>query len=251
MNTTKAEAIFNTISIVDAFENLGEEELNQYYNFLDEISESQNMVLMILNKVTLKYEHVTPNFNQFWGLESSEVIDSFKDFFPKVLEDFHPLEECIKVHEELMQNFTADERMYFNSTFFGAKAKTKQGNSIRIIWHVIPLVLNGQKQSKILLSYMKDVTHLSEGDNYWFRIQTPNNTYCWFSDSKNTKKKDIISKTELLCIKLWASGKKIDEIAEKLFISKNTVNNHLKAIRNRLSLRSNTAIVEICNLLHI
>lgn len=113
------------------------------------------------------------------------------------------------------------------------------------------MLLNGQKQSKILLAYQKDVSHLMESDKYWFRINTGKNVYSWLSDQKKIRNKEILSEIELTCLRNWASGMKPREIANTLFISVHTVNNHLKAVRNRLGLRNNTAVVEICSLLGI
>ncbi len=249
--TSKAEAIFNTIDRVDSFEQLNLSDLHTYYSFLNEYAENHNIVLLLLNKLTLDYENVTPNFNQFWGLEEKEIIHSFKEFYPRVLEDIRNLEECIGVHEELMESFSEEDKMYFTSTFCGVKAKTLLAEPIRLVWHSVPLILNGQKQSKILLCYQKDIIHLMEGDIYWIRVATKNKVYTWFSNEKKIRNKEIISKTELICIKNWAKGKNAKEIAELQYNSINTVNNHLKAARKRLGLRNNTALVDICHLLSI
>lgn len=249
--TTKAEAIFNTINQVDDFDNLDERDLQKYYAFLNEYAESHNIVLLILNKTTFMYENVTPNFNQFWGLDPSVKILSFKEIYPRVLDDVKTLDECIKMHEVLMERCTEEERMYFSSTFFGSKAKTLNGHPIRLFFHVVPMILNGKKQSKILLAYQKDVSHLLEGDKYWFRIDTGAKVFTWFSDQKKIRNKEILSEVELSCFRLWTTGMKTREIADNLFISVHTVNNHMKAVRNRLGLRNNTAVVEICSLLGI
>jgi len=251
LTTTKAEAIFNTIDCVDNFEQLGESDLLRYYTFLNEYAENHNIVLMILNKTTLNYENVTPNFHQFWGLDETETVVSFKGFYPRVLEDVSVLGECIEVHEKLMESFSEPEKMYFSSTFCGAKATTLTGKPVRLIWHTVPLILNGHKQSKILLCFQKDIIHLTEGDVYWFRIHTGERIYAWFSDQKKIRNKEIISEIELSCIRHWAAGMKVSEIARLQCISVHTVNNHLKAARNRLGVRSNTALVELCNLLSI
>lgn len=113
--TTKTEAIFNTIDKVDDFDQLNESDLQKYFSFLNEYAESHNIVLLILNKVTFKYENVTPNFNQFWGLDPSIKIHSFKEIYPKVLDDVQTLEECIKMHEEIMEHCSEEEKMYFCS----------------------------------------------------------------------------------------------------------------------------------------
>ncbi|MCO5232200.1 MAG: helix-turn-helix transcriptional regulator [Chitinophagales bacterium] len=249
--TTKAEAIFYSISHIDDYEQLDEESKKQYFSFLNEYANSQNSVLMILKKVSLDYEFITSNFYHFWGLNPSESINSFKSFFPLIMENVQSLAECIKVHEELFNNATEDEKSYFSSTFFGARVNTLNGTPARLVWHVVPMILNGHRQSKILLSYQKEITHLVEGDIYWFRIDTGKRIFTWYSNQKIVKEKEIISRAELSCIRYWTAGLSSSEIAKTLFISVNTVNNHFKAVRNRLGLRNNTAIVEICHLLNI
>ncbi len=249
--TVKVQAILNAISKTDDFDRLNESERQQYYTYLNEYAENRNIVLMLINKTTLEYESVSPNFNQFWDLHPMEKITSFKAIYPKVLEDVHVLEECLNVHEKLMENFSASENMYFSSTLYGAKATTMSGRPIRLAWHIVPLVLNGHRQSKILLCHQKNVLHLMEGNKYWFRIMTDENVYTWFSDKRKIRNKEIVSKTELACIRNWALGMKVREIAMLQNISSHTVNNHLKAARKRVGARNNTALVEICDLLGI
>lgn len=61
--------------------------------------------------------------------------------------------------------------------------------------------------------------------------------------SYNSVKEPIFSKSELKVADLLARGYSEKEIAEKLHISKYTVNNHMRNIRERNGLTKNTEVI--------
>lgn len=65
------------------------------------------------------------------------------------------------------------------------------------------------------------------------------------------KKQDIFSKRELDVLKLLLKGLESKQIAEKLFISSNTVDNHRKNMIRRLDARDTTALVQVTKYLGI
>lgn len=249
--TTRVESIFNTIDQVDDFEKLEEKDLQKYYVLLNEYAENNNIALHLFNKTTLNYENVTPSFYHFWGIDNTEKINNFRELYPRVLDNINALAAYIEIHEKIMNLSSTSERMFFNSTFCGVKATNLAGAHIRLMWHATPLILNGHKQSKILLCVHKDVIHLMEGDIFWIRVSTGKHVYSWFSDQKEIRKKEIVSGAELACIRHWAAGMGLSDIAQAQCISIHTVKNHLKAARKRLGARDNTALMEMCMLLGI
>ena len=251
LSLLKSNDIFNSIDYTDSECSSESIEMQQYFLFLNEYAESNKIALSLYNKSTLKYENITPYFYRFWGLKETDVILTFQEFYPKVLEDINQLITCVEVHEAILENFSNEEKMYFTSTFCGAKAKTFGGEKIRLFWNSIPLVVNGKIQSKILMCCQGDITQLMEDDKYWIRITAKDKVYTWFSDQKKIRNKEIVSPIELICIKNWAKGMKPIEIAELNNISVHTVNNHLKAARNRIGARNNSALADFCNLLSI
>lgn len=59
----------------------------------------------------------------------------------------------------------------------------------------------------------------------------------------NSVNAPILSKAELKVVELLVRGYTEKEIAEKLFISRFTVNNHMRNIRERNGLKKNTEII--------
>lgn len=246
LDTNELEKVFDTISTKDDFESLEEHELEKYYQYLNEYAETNPQSILLYNKVSSNYEYITSNYYKFLGIDHDISIKNFKEIYPKILKDIRVLGEYIDMHEKVMKYCTDLEKSFFCSTFFGVHGTTLHGNQIKLMWHGVPLVLNGSQQSKILLSSHYDIKHLVDGDRYWFRIKAGDKIFSWHSGLKKIRHKEIISSTELKCIKYWSEGLNLLQIANTMNISIHTVKNHFKAAKFRTGARDNTALTNIC-----
>jgi DNA-binding NarL/FixJ family response regulator len=70
-------------------------------------------------------------------------------------------------------------------------------------------------------------------------------------DEKILKKGDFFSDRELDILKCLLKGNESKEIAEKLFISPNTVDNHRKNMIRKMDARDTTALVHLSKMLGI
>ena len=70
-------------------------------------------------------------------------------------------------------------------------------------------------------------------------------------EEKQLKKGDLFSGREVDVLKCLLKGDESKEIAEKLFISSNTVDNHRKNMIRKIDARDTTALVQLCKMLGV
>ena len=97
-----------------------------------------------------------------------------------------------------------------------------------------------------------DVTHLIKDDFYWIHFNFESNKkeklMHYRSMTGEKYNSSIISPREKEILMLIDQGKETDEIAESLYISRNTVNNHRQNMLNRLGIKDTTALVHLARL---
>ena len=102
------------------------------------------------------------------------------------------------------------------------------------------------------LSTFQDITNLMKGDFYWFRGIFTNSKRTYYityrSDTQEISKKDILSTREKQILHCIAKGKETEEIAQTLFISKTTINNHRQNMLNKLGSKDTTALIQLAKL---
>lgn len=130
--------------------------------------------------------------------------------------------------------------------FVCGSCSVNAGEKIKYLLQRIPLGFDTFSYPGIYLDCIRNVTHLVSGEGYWLRIKAGEKTFSWFSGQKKLLRHDIISGREKEVIKYWAEGYSFSKIEDKLFISVNTIKNHLKACRNRLLARDNISLVQLC-----
>ncbi|MBC9796772.1 helix-turn-helix transcriptional regulator [Sinomicrobium weinanense] len=152
----------------------------------------------------------------------------------------------IDLETEIIAQFTQEEKKDVRIFICGGYPVRADQNRIKHLLQRIPLAFGPKVYPGIYLDNIQNVAHLISGDGYWLRIKTGEKVYSWFSDEEKLLRHDIISKREKEVIKCWAHGYSLSKIGDTLFISINTVKNHLKACRNRLLARDNASLVQLC-----
>jgi len=142
--------------------------------------------------------------------------------------------------------FTPDEKKDIRLFVCGSCPVNAGQNRIKYLLQRIPLGFGAHAYPGIYLDSIRNVTHLVSGEGYWLRIKAGEKVYSWFSGQKKLLRHDIISDREKEVIQYWAEGYSFSKIEDKLFISVNTIKNHLKACRNRLLARDNISLVQLC-----
>lgn len=127
------------------------------------------------------------------------------------------------------------------------------GKQIRLFSQGIPVQLDEQRNFKYTLNYIQNIQFLIKKDfpHYWIRLSYgPNNEFVqtYRSDTKESAKRDLLSSREKEILTLIAEDMDTKEIAERLFISVNTVGNHRSNMMDRLGARDTTALVQLAKM---
>lgn len=137
----------------------------------------------------------------------------------------------------------------FRLLLLGIKIQKKDGTLCRILLDYRPLEFDGKGIIQTALITVEDVTYIMKDDFYWARATCGENNEHKFYFTSNQKKEfdqDIISDREKDVLRLIAKGLESKEIANQLFISSGTVDNHRKNMIARTGVRDTTALVQLC-----
>jgi DNA-binding CsgD family transcriptional regulator len=255
----KAEAIYDRVvqlsDLIFRDEALANKrEHLQELTFLLQGVKGTDTILTIFNHRTYLPE-LEVGQEEFWGLLPNETKDErmknilsilHKDYaafpyesvnwlaniFPKI-----PYEERVnmKVHHCCMRFIRADDKQ------------------IRLFSQGVPVQVDEKRNFRYTLNYIQNIQHLIKKDftSYWIRIsygQKSELVQTFHSGSKDSSKRDLLSTREKEVLLLIAEDLDTKEIAQRLFISVNTVGNHRSNMIDRLGARDTTALVQLAKM---
>jgi DNA-binding CsgD family transcriptional regulator len=193
--------------------------------------------------------------------------EDFWGAFPKV-----PLEErmhqILGLLEKEYSSFPAESVSWFakaleeiplsqktNFKFFhcGIRYRRLDGKAICLFSKGLPIHYDAQRNFTFTFNYVQNVAHLLKKDfcYYWVRISHGLNNefvHSFHSENKEYSNRDLLSPREKEILLLIADDLDTREIAEKLFISPNTVGNHRSNMIDRLGARDTTALVQLAKM---
>lgn len=246
MTESTINSIYN--QIFDTYPNVDLEvhvkkliELDSFYPY--------NATFFCITNTALKsFEYVSKNFTACTGLDAKEMTEGGMNYFWST---FHPddIQLWIKSLNDLME-YTMNEtsvaqRKKMNYTW-NYRIKSAKGNYLNIIQNTTPIQFDqenkpiiGLAHHTVLDSNMKmdicaSAKYLNENNEY---------ETLFYKNLTTANLLNIVSNREKDIIRLLLLNKKSEEIANKLFISKHTVNTHRKNILKKLQLSSTTELI--------
>ncbi len=146
-----------------------------------------------------------------------------------------------------------NQKINFKFFHCGIRYRRLDGKGICLFSEGLPIHYDAQRNITFTFNYVQNLAHLLK--KYfcynWVRITHGLNNECihsYHSESKEYSNKDLLSPREKEILLLITDDLDTREIAEKLFISPNTVNNHRSNIVDRLGARDTTALVQLAKM---
>jgi DNA-binding CsgD family transcriptional regulator len=223
---------------------------------LNEFSRNENSLKMIFDNANYKILAVSNNIEALTGYTKEEFEKANVLLYFRALEFDHILAPLIlgKWCNKMFKYIKTLKDVDYNElqlTFCGIKMKRKNGEKGRTLQRYLPLEISDDGQISIAISTGEDIKHLLKSDFYWARFSCgnePHHKFYYSSAEKKTQYQDIVSEREKEVLRLIADGYDTKEIAQKLFISTHTVENHRRNAIARTGARDTTALLQICNM---
>lgn len=197
-----------------------------------EINSRFSPVFFVLDYITKAYTYVHKASENITGYKTSYFLDGGLESFIGIMmkEDFEIF--CNKVFVEnikIIGNLRPGQSMDYVFTHT-VHLKTKEGKVINVAQRY-SYILSDAGLPLGVMGFIIDVTHLNNNDKVQHTVEkldTANNTKKLILNKTYSNNEAILSKREIEVLKWICEGLNSKQIAEKLFISINTVNNHRK-----------------------
>lgn len=188
---------------------------------------------MIFNICEMELEFISPNIKDVLGYEPSEINASF------FLDQIHPDDKpyFLNFENQLTEFFDKLPLEKRGSYKFqhDYRIRNKNQNYIRLLHQIVAIEFDESNYYRSLVLHT-DITHIKKSGIPCFSIIGFDDEPSYYNveiTEPLTKSFDLLTKREKEILKCIVEGKNSKTIAEELFISLNTVNNHRKNILNK------------------
>jgi DNA-binding CsgD family transcriptional regulator len=223
----------------------------------NEFSRNENSLKAIFDNNYFKLLDISDNVEAMSGYTKEDIYKKNILIFLNSIDASHaqfPV-ELIRWNTHIWNSLPPNiNYISIKSCIGGIKVQRKDGKNLRILIRYVPIEFNENGTPKMGIISVDDISHLIKSDFYWFRMDFNNQSnmqFHFFSNDKKYQKNDIISTREKAVLRLISEGIESKEIAEKLFISTNTVDNHRRNMIARTGARDSTALVQLCRMCDI
>lgn len=218
--------------------------LKQHIHFLEELSVVQNSVVSIFDLAQMEHAYLSPNFADLLGWDPEKISSPDNEYINDRMhpDDFSHLNQVSWQFFELILRVDPvwREQMKFIKLIMDYRTQGKDGNYVRVIEQHKLLELDKYGNAWLSMSVL-DISpdqDLSSLCRYRLVNTLTGELYHFPSVELITEHKLSFREKEIL--QLLGKGLISKQIADKLFISVNTVNTHRQRIIEKLNV-SNTA----------
>lgn len=210
---------------------------------LDEFLPTNSTFYCITNTQTLQFEYISKNMFSCIGLSQKELQDKGMQY---LWSKMHPDDiECwLKAMKELMEftltEINEEDRSKMSYTW-NYRLKHANGNYVNIIQNTTPIEFDTHKKPIIGLAHYTVVgSHLNMDVCASAKKLNDNNEYetLYFNNFSHKLLSEGLSNRERDVVRLLIQNLSSKEIAQKLYISSNTVDTHRRNILKKLNISS-------------
>jgi len=227
---------------------------------LDVLFNNFPVAVNIFDHKELRYIYCNENFSSLMGYSREAFVS--ENGMQVVYDTFHPTHMAIynaylypKISETIAEAVANNEdaKSYkFNSTFKAVRSD-KHEFWCQVQFGVIETYPDGSPMYMMFL--MNDISHIKKDSNIDFLIYKTISgavqqtiSYTSFNEDNSQLK---LSKREIEILALIKNGHTSQEIATKLFVSKNTVNTHRKNILHKTNSKNIAELIQFAQLKNI
>lgn len=219
--------------------------LERHIVFLKQLAIVENSSVAVIDVYKQRYVFMQSKYLSILGKELDEVMTEGQRALFALM---HPqdigfvIETHYRVAEFLLAIPVSDRKIY--KTIYDFRMKDTTGGYHRFIQQLIPLELDANGNVWLML-LLNDLVPGNDGFMKQQRrvVNIETGKLCVFTDEDTAKTKTLLSAREIEVLTLLSKGMASKHIADELFLSVNTVNNHRRRILEKTSTASTAAAV--------
>jgi DNA-binding CsgD family transcriptional regulator len=233
--------------------NIKKKELPEKHKFLlEDFANNEQSIKILLNQGNAGISYISDNVEKILGYKAEDFLKLNILLLFRILTLEHmrfPI-TMASWSKEIFSKLSPEQwQSNLRATYCGMKIRRKDKGIIRLLIRYTPLDFDSNNVAIVSIATIENVTHLLDSDFYWGRIvcgkESTLKKYHYNSSVGKNQEQDIITEREKEVLNLIADGRKSREIAEELFISTVTVDNHRKNMLVRTGARDTTALVQL------
>ncbi|WP_258104314.1 response regulator transcription factor [Marinoscillum sp. MHG1-6] len=201
----------------------------------------RNQFLYIHHIKTGRFYH--KGFDHALGYDMSGLT---ADFLVRII---HPsdLSMYFKISKALLSFVMGNTKdlVPFDSSFnINYRVRKSDGDYISILRQSTPFIKNHRNEVEAYISLCTDISDLVDHHSVKWHIYGPKNeTFDYYLRQQSSEDEELFSERELDVLKLLAASLSSVEIADKLFISINTVNTHRKNLMKKANVNKTIDLI--------
>jgi DNA-binding CsgD family transcriptional regulator len=217
------------------------------------LSRSSQIVISVFQNKTQKAEYISPNVKDMFGYnETSDSLLGMMLWMKLVVWEhiFYPI-YAFRIHQKFMKAIPMNERINVKIFYCGLKLKNRWGRILRLFVQTNPLETDEESEAVRTLSLCHDIAPYLKNNDWWIRYsygEKPQKVKYHHSVGNKSFDHDILSEREIEILKLIAEGYESKEIADKLFLSKVTIDTHRRNMIERMGVIDTTALMHLAKL---
>jgi DNA-binding CsgD family transcriptional regulator/PAS domain-containing protein len=214
--------------------------LDRHLAFLRQIAAVENSSIAVMDLFRRRYAFMQSKFLPMLGIELEEVMRRGPMAIYQLM---HPddvstvIDTLYRGNEFLLQLPAADKKSY--KIIYDFRLRTKRGDYVRFLQQLVPLELDGKGNIWLMLMVNDTVPdRAADARPHRKVVHLQTGKECVFDQEEDRRSR--LTKREIEVLELLAKGLPSKKIADELFLSVNTVNNHRRNILEKTS-AENTA----------
>ena len=205
-------------------------------------------VTSVLDLCTQQFDYISSNTSVIFGYDSSQFTEKGLDFCNEIIhpDDLVKTWKLIKNIWDFILNMPEANQQQFKFNYDNRSIKP-DGKEVRILAQNSVLQTDTKGNITHVLGVYSDISHWKKSEQQIASIISTANDTCFFftADDSGTYKRQMgLSKRELEIVKLISEGYSSKLIADKLFISFNTVNTHRQKIIEKTNSKNTGGVVQ-------
>jgi DNA-binding CsgD family transcriptional regulator len=213
--------------------------------FLDRLAEVENSSITVLDLYLKKYIYIHSKFIDLFNNELIEHDVGDPLYYTQFIhpDDLPSVFDSYRKTFKFINNLPVEDRKNYK-LILNFRQRDKTGCYVNVILQLVVLELDKNDNIWLVLildDMLPDKIHFNEVNRRLVNIR--NGKICLFRNDSQPKKKSILSSREIEVLGLVSKGFVSKQIADKLFLSVNTVNNHRQNILDKVRASNTTEAI--------